>query len=146
MRIKLSGLVEILVFHSEQDMAARTSKAILKDIWKAIYTMGLTPRELQQNYGIDSLELQSYVTSGDLPNMGDPALYEYIVSVKCRLSACWNPHHFNDIMRAKESCDRGTTNLTYGYTEDLLFMYSIPRKAKEYRKPWFFGEVGGGIR
>lgn len=126
-------------------MAAKTSKSILKDISREIYSRGLTPLEIQRTYGIGTEELQGFVTSGDLPPLGDPSLYEYVISVKPR-EGFWPSHHFNDIMRAKETCDRGTTNLTYGYTPELLVMYSIPRKFKEYRKPWFFGEVGGGVR
>lgn len=126
-------------------MAAKMSNGILKEISQNIQTRGMTPAEIQHTYGLSFDEIREHIACGDLPQLGDPTLYEYIISIKAR-DGFWPNHHAGPIMRAKETCDRGTTNLTYGYTSGLLMMYSIPRKFKEFRKPWFFGEVGGGVR
>ncbi len=124
-------------------MVVKISKNIVKEIARSVRDFGMTPVDIQRTYGISYTDIEELITSGELPVMGDPSLYEHIISIKQR-GGLWPAQHDSDIRRAKESCDRGTTNLTYGYTPTHLVMYSIPRKYKEFRKPWFFGEINGG--
>jgi len=111
---------------------------------KKLVTEGYTPSELMA-YGTSKEELLALITTGDLPNFGDPELWPYIISQKPRMEASWPRQHCRAITQAKEACDLGKGNLTFGYkSPDILVMYLFPLRTRAYRKPWFFGDMGVG--
>lgn len=106
---------------------------------------GDTPSEIMLRTGATKVELLTMIAQGDIPSFGDPEIWSYIVSQRPRDSGLWPRQHGLAIMAAKEACDLGKANLTYGYqSHEILVMYSFPLKARVYRKPWFFGDMGAG--
>jgi len=109
-----------------------------KQAARAILDCGLTPNEVQAEYGVSHDDCQRMVQEGLVPFLGRFEDYQYIISLKTR-GTPWPTHHFKAIMRAKESCDSGKANLTCAYGPETIVMYSFPVSVKQFRKPWFFG-------
>lgn len=120
---------------------ATISKGLIREISQNLLTLGLTPTEIRHRYGIDFPEIHELASTGQIPSFGDLELYPHIISVKPR-EGLWPSRHFGDVMQAKDGCDKGLVNLTYGYLPTHLVMYAIPRRVRAFRKPWFYGEIG----
>lgn len=109
-----------------------------KQAARAIVDCGLTPNEVQAEYGVSFDDCQRMVQEGLVPFLGRREDYPYIISLKTR-GTPWPTHHFKAILRAKEACDNGASNLTCAYGPETIVMYSFPNQTKRFRKPWFFG-------
>ena len=66
---------------------------------------------------------------------GQPHLQKYIVAIT-NVTVSWDNNN-PDIKKARENYENGTHEMCTGRDGMNLILYSIPRKQKTYRKPYF---------
>lgn len=123
-------------------MADLNSVAVRQSLVQELERGQATPSELSARFGITMPLLAEFIQKEQLPSLGRPEDYPFVVSVRRRDSSIWPKQHFLGIQAAKTACDHGRANLTYFHGSEMLVMYSFPTTYRVIRKPWFFGELG----
>lgn len=118
-----------------------TKETQISEALKAILHRAATPAEVAAEQGWSLEELFKLTELDQLPRMGPLRDYPHIVAVK-RSEGNWPACKDGAIRAAKRRCDEGWVNLTYFHGPTHLVMYAFPRQTREFRKPWFYGDMG----